>query len=107
MKRSDYNLCNLISRYSFLLLGGLLLIFATTPIFAQSGGSYDLSWWTADSGGGISSGSSYTLSGTVGQPDAGNASGASYILVGGFWVEGSLGGAPGSSNAYLPVILHE
>lgn len=36
---------------------------------AQSGGSYDLSWSSVDSGGGISTGGSYTLAGTIGQPE--------------------------------------
>jgi hypothetical protein len=38
---------------------------------AQSGGDYDLSWWTVDNGGGDSAGGTYTVNGTIGQPDAG------------------------------------
>ncbi len=54
---------------------------------AQSGGPYDLSWWTID-GGGITfaTGGAYNLGGTVGQPDASNAlTGGPYSLTGGFW----------------------
>ena len=35
---------------------------------AASGGSYTLSWFTVDGGGGASVGGSYALSGTIGQP---------------------------------------
>ncbi|CUU36019.1 hypothetical protein DCOP10_116176 [Armatimonadetes bacterium DC] len=54
---------------------------------AQSGGGYDLSWWTID-GGGITfaTGGSFNMGGTVGQPDASNAlTGGGYSLTGGFW----------------------
>ncbi len=54
---------------------------------AQSGGPYDLSWWTID-GGGITfaTGGVYNLGGTIGQPDASNAlAGGPYSLTGGFW----------------------
>ena len=46
-----------------------LLVFAFAAVaLAQSGGGYDLTWNTSDSGGGVSSGSGYALQGTVGQP---------------------------------------
>jgi hypothetical protein len=54
---------------------------------AQSGGGYDLSWWTID-GGGITfaTGGTFDLGGTVGQPDASNAlTGGAFSLTGGFW----------------------
>ena len=53
---------------------------------AQSGGGYDLSWWTID-GGGITfaTGGTFDLGGTAGQPDASNAlTGGAYRLTGGF-----------------------
>ncbi|MCB0242072.1 MAG: hypothetical protein KDI12_01600, partial [Anaerolineae bacterium] len=63
-----------------------LLVFAFAAVaLAQSGGGYDLTWNTSDSGGGVSSGSGYALQGTVGQPDAGNLTGSGYTLRGGFW----------------------
>lgn len=52
---------------------------------AQTGGGYDLTWSTIDSGGGTVSGGSYTLSGTVGQADAVQLTGGTYALDGGFW----------------------
>ena len=47
--------------------------------------NYDLSWFTIDGGGGLSSGGAYSLSGTIGQPDAGHMSGNGFSLDGGFW----------------------
>jgi hypothetical protein len=57
------------------------------PAGAQSGGGYELTWSTVDSGGGTSASDdgSITLSGTVGQPDAGTLSGGVYKLEGGYW----------------------
>ena len=54
---------------------------------AQSGGGYDLTWWTIDSGGvTFATGGSFDLGGTVGQPDASNAlTGGAFSLTGGFW----------------------
>lgn len=76
---------------------------------AQTGGSYNLTWWTVDSGGsggGIGSskqvsGGSYELLSTAGQPEGPSSiNGGSYTLKSGFW--------PGTVtvyNAYLPVIM--
>ena len=56
--------------------------------FAQSGGGYELTWSTIDSGGVMrSTGGDLELSGTIGQPDAGAMSGGGYNLTGGFWFE--------------------
>ena len=61
-----------------------------TPVFAQTGGGYDLTWSTLDGGGGTSAGGGYEVSGTIGQPDARNRpelmTGGNYTLIGGFWV---------------------
>ena len=83
-----------------LLLAALLLL---VPLaLAQSGGGYDLSWWTVDGGGyTFSTGGSYTLGGTIGQPDAGTLSGGSYTLAGGFW--GGAVAAPAQRHLYLPL----
>ncbi len=75
---------------------------AATPIVgAQSGGGYELTWNTIDSGGVMfSAGGDFSLSGTIGQPDASAAlGGGGYALVGGFW-----SGIPPYS-LYLPLIL--
>ena len=84
-----------------LVLVALLLL--TSVSLARVAG-YDLTWWTADSGGGMSSGGSYILSGTTGQPDAGpNLTGAGYQLMGGFWA-GQVGSSP-EKKVYLPLVL--
>jgi hypothetical protein len=82
------------------LLCGLLM---TGVAWATSAASYNLSWWTADSGGAtFSSGGSYELGGTIGQPDAGLLSGGDYTLGGGFWRGGAV--TPGF-EVYLPLVL--
>jgi hypothetical protein len=65
----------------------IILFLAASAAAAQSGGGYDLSWSTADAGGGTSSGGAYSVSGTIGQPDAGTLTSADsrYTLHGGFW----------------------
>lgn len=64
----------------------VLLALAAVPVLAETNATYDLSWWTVDSGGanGLTAGN-YTLSGTAGQPDAGSFSSGDYDLAGGFW----------------------
>jgi hypothetical protein len=48
--------------------------------------TYDLDWFTVDTGGGTSTFGDYSLSGTIGQPDAGLVlAGAGYGLTGGYW----------------------
>jgi hypothetical protein len=64
----------------------LALLFAAAS-HAQSGGGYDLTWWTID-GGGITfaAGGTFNLGGTVGQSDASNPlTGGAFSLTGGFW----------------------
>ena len=72
-----------------LTFAGLLLALGASAALAQSG--YDISWWTADGGGGSLSNGGYTLSATIGQPDAGTLSSGGYTLNGGFWHAGSTG----------------
>ena len=81
----------------------LLLIGGTTAMIgAQSGDGYDLSWWTADGGGGVSTGGEYTLQGTAGQADAGTLSGGDYELAGGFWA-----GAEERATVYVPLVTRD
>jgi hypothetical protein len=69
----------------------LLVVFPIViAAMAQSGGDYELSWYTIDGGGGRSSGGSYVLTGTIGQPDAAYSAGGNYELLGGFWPGGPL-----------------
>jgi len=65
----------------------LVVLGSSFPILsnAQSGGSFDLSWVTIDSGGGTSKAGQFSLSGTIGQPDAGVLAGGKFTLEGGFW----------------------
>ena len=60
-----------------IVFGGLLILtlLGFSYAFAQAGGGFDLSWFTIDGGGGISTGGDFSLSGTIGQPDAGVLSG--------------------------------
>ena len=67
-------------------------------VLAQAG--FDLSWWTVDGGGTVSSGGGYTLSGTIGQSDAGALAGGGYTLFGGFW-----GGLLARYGSYLPLLM--
>ena len=88
-----------MKRVILFLAIGLLLAVGTSGTEAQSGGSYALTWFTVDGGGGSSSGGNYALAGTMGQPDAGSLSGGSYALSGGFWPA-----AAGNYKVYLPLI---
>lgn len=76
-------------------------VFASHLALAQSGGGYDLTWNSIDSGGVMfSAGGGFSLGGTIGQPDVSTAlEGGGYSLVGGFW-----SGIP-SYRIYLPLIL--
>lgn len=73
--------------------------------YAQGGGSYDLSWWTIDGGGGAVGGETYTLLSTAGQPDAGPAlsdAAERFTLLGGFWPARAV---EGGYTVYLPLVL--
>jgi hypothetical protein len=91
-----------LSARAWLMLAGLLLVVASTPVPAvdtadryriiaaavakSTGGTYRLDTYTIDNGGGASSDVRYRLQGSVGQADAQPAaSDARYRLQGGFW----------------------
>lgn len=79
-----------ISLLAFSLAVALLL---ASTVLAQTGGNFDLSWWTVDGGGEMVSGGSFSLTGTVGQPEPGpTLSSGSLSLTSGFWPGG--GAAP-------------
>ncbi len=71
---------------SALLILVCLLGAAFYSAWAQTGGSYDLTWNTLNGGGRLAaSDGSYSLYGSIGQPDAGPVmSGGGYSLTGGF-----------------------
>jgi hypothetical protein len=54
---------------------------------SETDGAFDLSWRTADGGGGTSTGGGFEISGTIGQPDASATSltGGEFSVSGGFW----------------------
>ncbi len=71
---------------------GVVLLLVLAVIFAgevasqaQTGGGYDLTWNTVNSGYMFSTGGSYSLGGTAGQAGAETLSGGVYTLSGGFW----------------------
>jgi hypothetical protein len=83
-----------------LLAIAALLLLASVALAAS--GTFDLSWWTVDAGGGTSSGGDYSLTGTPGQAEVGTLmQGGTYELAGGFWGTGGQAGY----DLYLPVVL--
>jgi hypothetical protein len=81
---------------------GILVALAILTLagVALASGTYELPWFTMDSGGGESAGGGFTLTGTAGQADAGALSGGSFTLIGGFWP-----GAGPNALRYLPVVM--
>ena len=76
----------------------IALALAHSPVAAQTGGGYSVSWSTIAAGGGASTGSGYQLDSIAGQPEAeGTLSGDGYVLSGGIWT------AP-TYRALLPLI---
>ena len=59
----------------FIVMGATFLVEA----------KYDLSSYTIDNGGGVSTGGAYIVRGTIGQHDAAYSEGEQYELLGGFW----------------------
>jgi len=105
MKRMDISSATQLRRALHLRsLLVFLVLLATVPVLAQSGGGYDLSWHTVDGGGAtFSTGGGYTLGGTIGQAEAGVLSGGGYVLSGGFWAGG--GAVSIEYRIYLPLVL--
>jgi hypothetical protein len=101
------------------LLAALALLLAASTSWAQRGGGVgtdagrtpavpegplEISWWTVDGGGGMSSAAAgISLEATVGQPDAGAHTGAGYDLRSGFWGGGALAGLV--YDVFLPLVL--
>jgi hypothetical protein len=71
--------------FSLALLIGVLALIVTARAGAVTG-SWQIGWWTIDSGGGVAAGDAYSVAGTIGQFDAGpHLSGGDYGIQGGFW----------------------
>jgi len=89
-----------------LLLASVCLMLVAGSALAQTGGDYDLTWWTVDGGGGTVEGSGYTLIGTVGQPEPGpSLTGGDYTLLSGFWSAGGAISPPTDEYLYLPLVV--
>ncbi len=105
LKNQRYRPIRLIIRPGGRLVGvwlALLLLAGGGLAYAQSGGSYDLTWWTIDGGGAVAvSGGPYTLLSGVGQPDAAPNAGGGYTLQSGFWPSYLPAG-----DIYLPIIMN-
>ena len=86
-----------------ILLFTLLLLLISLPVFALSGGEFDLPWSSIDGGGGLSSGGDFSLFGTAGQPDAGTLAGGDFTLSGGFVGGGEI--TPSQYDIFLPLIM--
>ena len=83
-------------RSAFVLSVGLLVSFSTTASAAAATG-FEISWWTVDGGGGVSTGGGFGVTGTIGQPDAASplASGC-WSVDPGFWGEYAVIATPGA-----------
>ena len=64
-----------------------LLFTSALGLAQQSGGEFEITSNTIDSGGGASAGGEFSLTGTIGQPDANpqTSAGGEFLLAGGFW----------------------
>ena len=89
-----------MKRSWLLFIALLILAVAVSSVWAAPTGSYEITWYTIDGGGGTIGSGAYTLDGTVGQPDAGMLTGGGYTLEGGYW-----GGAALVYRVYLPLVL--
>jgi hypothetical protein len=75
----------------------VILLGATSGIFAQSGGTFVIEKSVIAGGGGSAAGGSFVLEGTLGEPLAGRTStGGVFEVSGGFWGGGNV---PAASNA--------
>lgn len=72
--------------------------------YAQSGGGYDLSWWTIDGGGGQAAAGNYVLAGSIGQPVAGVSQSGGMVLASGFWVDAGPESTPSGPRIFLPLL---
>ena len=87
------------------LLMVLLLSLLPVVLKAAAAAGYDLSWWSADSGGGTSIYRGFTLLGLAGQPDAGLMEGGGYSLAGGWLGGGAAPPLPPTLPVFLPLLV--
>lgn len=66
------------------------LAVAGREVAAQSGGGFELTWGSVDTGGNIATGGQFKLASVMGQPDPGPAmAGGNFSLTGGFLQDSS------------------
>lgn len=74
------------SRWTALISGAALAgVLGVTMVTAQTGGSYNLTWFAMPGGGGTSSGGQYVVTGAIGQPFASQMTGSTYTVQTGFF----------------------
>lgn len=84
------------------LLLVLLVVGGSWSAVAGSSSPLEISWFTIDGGGTMSSSSGpFALGGTIGQPDAGSSGNGAYTLHGGFWFVAQAN----TYQVYLPAAL--
>ena len=79
----------------------VLSVLAASVAFAQTGGGFDATFNTFDSGGGTTSGANYVLQTAAGQPIAGTSGEAGYALDAGI-LSGSAGAVTSPSPTPTP-----
>lgn len=85
-----------------IILSVFLLILPLEAVLAVGEAAYDLSWWSVDGGGDLSSGGEYGLRSVIGQPDASQSASGKYAVTGGFL---SIGAQPGRDfRTVLPFV---
>ena len=84
------------------LLVMAMLLFTTWAIQAGSGSTYEIDWYSMDSGGTMATtGGSFELQGTIGQVDTAVIAQDTYEIQAGFWAAAS---NTGPYQLYLPFI---
>ncbi len=78
------------------LLSAALFYAGSRAMPGRSVGGLDITAWTVDGGGGVSTGGTFSLYGVAGQPDAGTLTGSTFTLYGGFLHPAAA--APGGST---------
>lgn len=98
----------IVRNLQFILLAALLVLFVVgeQSVLAQSGGDYELTWTSVDTGGMILTGGDYSLESTIGRPESGvTQRGGDYTLTGGVVDAGGSGVTPtDGEHVFLPLI---
>lgn len=82
--------------FAAVLLSAALFYAGSRTLPGRSVGGLEITAWTVDGGGGVSTGGTFSLYGVAGQPDAGTLTGNTFTLYGGFLHPAAA--APGGST---------